>query len=669
VTFRPDIEGFRALSILFVVIYHYFPWLLPGGYVGVDVFFVISGYLITLSLLDHEGGTPRVVSALVAFWARRARRLLPNALLVLLVVSLVGATSMSDYALKRLGSDMFWSAAYSVNWLFILRSLDYLQWDHANFSVLLNFWSLAVEEQFYLVWPAVLMLTVRRSSTGTRPMRRGLVVAVALCVASLVYCFALTFSSLTLGFFSSLARAWELLAGASLALARTMNPAPRRSDAIVALALLTLLVSAVAFGEDTAHPGWPTLLPVAGAAVAIAFGASSPLAQRWLASRPMRSIGARSYSIYLWHWPVLALGRAWFGLELPWQLLLLAISLIVAELAYRLVERPMRFQLGQQWSSKRVLGLAVASSASVAFLGLGMRSAATSDARELVALRPSAATSMTPAIQRAGNDLPTIYRLGCHLSLERVDQGECRFGDLQGSEVAILFGDSHAAQWFPALDRVAAESGYRLHAWTKSSCPSADVSIWNQAGKGPYRQCNEWRESVLRRIETMRPRLVIVSNLVANVATAIENGGSARPLRGRDAQAVLQAGLERTLRRLKDSGATVVVIRDIPHPRPDIMDCLSSSADVHRCELSLLEATQSAPVDRMAAERAGVHVWDLSAAICADGRCRVIDPTDGAIVYRDSNHLTATFVQRLTPTIDRHWRETLGAQRRPSTTR
>ncbi|MBP5988440.1 MAG: acyltransferase [Piscinibacter sp.] len=661
-TLRLDIEGLRALSILFVVAYHYLPVALPGGYVGVDVFFVISGYLITLSLVHARDGSAGAWSAMLAFWARRARRLLPNALLVLLAASIAGLAVLSDYGLKRLGSDVFWSATYSVNWLFVLRALDYLQWDDARTSVLLNFWSLAVEEQFYLVWPALLLAGLR--------WRRAAGLALMLALLSFAYCLLLAQGNRTLGFLSSPARAWELLAGAWLALhlrgrddSLSAQFSPVGADALFAVSLTVLALAALWFGEDTAHPGLPTLIPVAGAVGAIAFGATSPLARRTLGSAAVRWVGARSYSIYLWHWPVLVLGRPLLAGAAAWTIwLLLPISLLLAELAYRAVETPARFRWGRTWSSRRVLAVALAAGGCVALLGFGLRAAGAGNARELLALRPGAVPGAVSAreIQRASEDLPVLYRLGCHLSLEQVDPGACVFGQRDGTTAVALFGDSHAAQWFPALDEVARGEGDRLLVWTKSSCPSADVSVWNQVARAPYQQCDLWPEEVFRRVEALRPRLVIVSNLIED-ATVLVSRRDGRPIKGREAQAAYLSGLMQTIERLQRGGAIVVVLRDAPRPRPDLMDCLGANADVRKCELGVTEATTAA-LDVQAAERSGTLLWDLTPFICPGGHCPVLWGNSRGFVYRDSNHLAASFVASLAPELRPLWRRSLAPQ-------
>lgn len=662
-TFRPDIEGMRAVSVLFVVLYHYFPLALPGGYIGVDVFFVISGYLITQSLLEREGKEQHVGVALATFWSRRARRLLPNALLVLVFVATIGLATLSDYGLRRLGSDIFWAASYAVNWLFVLRSLDYLQWDDTKTSILLHYWSLAVEEQFYFVWPALLIATLRRSDEAAIGLRRASTLAVALAALSLLYCVVLSGTHLTLGFFSSPARAWELLVGAWLALGQKQGTALARpgstwSGALVAFSLLALLGAAARFDGDTGHPGLATLMPVLGAAGVICWGGASTVAQRWLGHPALRAVGARSYSIYLWHWPVLMLGRQAIAGGPPWLgWTLLPLSLLLAEVAYRTIETPARFRWARGWSARRVVVTAAVASAFVAALGFGVRAIGTNSARELVGLRsgPAPTARFAKEVQRAGADLPVTYRMGCHLPLEPVDPPECAFGDPSAKSAAVLFGDSHAAQWFPALAVAAERSGHRLYAWTKSSCPSADVSIWNQVAKGPYRQCNAWRERVFKAIEERKPELVVISNMIDE--TAVLTGKDGRPVRGRAALAAFEAGLERTLKRLQRSGAVVVVISDTPRPRPDIMECLSSTPDERKCEISRPEATAGLGLDMRAAGRTGVAVWDFADQICPGGRCPVVAGVPPLLVYRDSNHLTASFVRSLAPQVEQRWRQ------------
>ena len=661
--FRPDIEGLRAVSILMVLAYHFAGAWLPGGFVGVDVFLVISGYLITQSLLDQHAAGESLRSNLLRFWARRARRLLPNALLVLAAVSMAGAWGLDDPALSRLGSDVAWAAGYAINWLYVSRSVDYLRWGESDGSVLLNYWSLAVEEQFYLVWPLLLLVLWRHAGSGKRALRVVVMLAMAAALLSLGYMLSLSRAGLTPAFFASPARAWELLLGAALVLqSRRSQGNPGNWGAVAGwVGLIGVLVGAGTMSPASHHPGWITLIPVLGTALLIGGLADQPAMPlaRWLGSAPLRALGARSYSIYLWHWPVLTLGTHWWPQRSAAMLLLwLVLSLLLAEVAYRGIESPARWRWARAAPASRVLLLALAGSLILAAVGIGLRRTAEGSTRQAwLPMAPRGSVGLPP-LQEVKGDLPDVYRDGCHLGVAPTLPAEpCRLGSADARTV-LLFGDSHAAQWAPALQRAAVGRGLALISWTKSSCPSADVTVWNPAARGPYRECDAWREAVFARLATLRPALVVVSNLIDG-ETDIVSRADGRLLQGDDAAAAFDAGLTSTLRRLRAAGVPVVMLRDNPRPRRDVMNCLYASPDPGRCERLRVEALPSDARDLRAARAAGVPVWDLGSAICGPVSCPVLatvgEPPRAQVVYRDDNHLTASFAASLAPELERVW--------------
>jgi peptidoglycan/LPS O-acetylase OafA/YrhL len=665
--FRPDIEGLRAVSIGLVLLFHAFGAALPGGFIGVDVFFVISGFLITNSLLDQHAPGQSLAANLARFWARRVRRLLPNALLVLVVVSLVAAWTLNDVALARLGAEVGWSAVDAVNWLFLRRSVDYLRWGENDASVLLNYWSLAVEEQFYLVWPLVLLGLLRWGGRRTAAPRLALGAALVLGGASFVHMLWLGESSLTAAFFASTARAWELMVGAGLALllrAGHRLPAPW-AHPVAWAGMLAIVLAAGGVSAATAHPGWSTLLPVLGAAAVIGGLHTRPAAPltRLLGAAPMRAVGARSYSIYLWHWPVLALGALWWpGHGAAVEAGLLAASLLLAEAAWRWVETPARRTWALRRPSARVLAAGLAASVAVFATGVLLITGAETGLRS--ALLPGAPRGVAglPSLREVRADLPVVYRNGCHADFAAVAPAEdCRVGPADApadTPVVLLFGDSHAAQWLPALQVAAAERGMSVVSWTKSACPSADVTVWIPAMRGPYEACDRWRESVLARVERLRPALVVVSNFVDDAAELVDRSGGGR-LTGPPAAATFDAGLQNTLERLRAAGVPVVLMRDNPRPRRGALGCLYASADPSACARPRAEALPPDARDLRAARAAGVPAWDLGPAICADVRCPVVVPGSlpGAVqvVYRDDDHLTAGFVATLAPALASVW--------------
>lgn len=667
-SFRPDIEGLRALSITLVVAYHYCGTWLPGGYIGVDVFFVISGYLITHSLVDLQGTGQTLRQSLFTFWARRARRLLPNALLLLLAVSLVGALWLSDVALSRLGNDVKWAAAYSINWLYVLRAVDYLRWGESDASVLLNYWSLAVEEQFYLLWPLLLLTVWRRTPGGCeRALRGAALLAAGLAAVSLGYALWLSQSRLTPAFFSSPARAWELLTGAALALqSRRAGGWPRVLRAGAAWAgLAAVMAAAVLMAPDSQHPGWITLLPVLGSVLLLGSlgnldsDGALPL-REWLGSAPLRALGARSYSIYLWHWPVLVLGTAWLPRGAAWgPALLLGVSLLLAELAFRAVESPARWRWGGGLPAGRVLLLALTGSTLVALAGLALHEIAERSARSGALSTLSRGVAGLPPLRQLQADLPVVYANGCHLGVPQQAPAEgCRLSGTADVPAVLLFGDSHAAQWVPALQPVAAAHGQALLVWTKSGCPSADITVWIAAAGGIYRECDAWREAVFGRLAALRPALVVVSNLIDD-DTVVVDRASGQKLRGAAASVAFEAGLVRTLRRLHDAGVPVVLMRDNPRPRKDVLDCLYASADPALCARKRSDALPGDALDLRAARAAAVPVWDLGESICGPQSCPVVTSTGSPprvhVVYRDDNHLSASFAGTLAPALARQW--------------
>jgi peptidoglycan/LPS O-acetylase OafA/YrhL len=666
--FRPDIEGLRALSILLVVAYHYGGSLVPGGYLGVDVFFVISGYLITLTLvrLHAEHGPTR--AALFEFWARRVRRLLPNAFLVLVAVSALAAAWLPAGAASRAGAEVAWASAYAINWLFIARAADYLRWGETEGSVLLNFWSLAVEEQFYLAWPLVLPMLLGVQGAARRRLRAALLAALLMLAASLMATLWWERASLTVAFYSSPLRAWELLAGAGLALHVRRGQAwsagfVRLAPMLAWLGFVAVVASALAFDHETRHPGWLTLLPVGASVLLIAALGASPAAHatRWLGSRPLRALGARSYSIYLWHWPVWVLGnRLLTQVESGWRTVgLLTLSLLLAEAAYRWVETPARWRWAHRAPARAwLLGAALASTLLLAAgIALGEWGRERIASGQLPAVN---APSGLPPLAVTLRDLPIVYGSGCHVGIEATaPAAACRIGGAPGGKAVALVGDSHAAQWAPPLLEVAGTRGVAVLAWTKSGCPMADVIVWDAAARAPYRECERWREAVLSELQRQRPAAVLVSNLM-DEATVVVDGATGATLRGSAAAAAFDAGLFRILQRLRDSGLNPVLIRDTPRARADVLDCLYSQPNPGNCERRRADAVPLTARDLRAAATAKVPAWDFTNEICGPQMCPVFMEELRRSVYRDVGHLSATFALSLAPALATRWASTPG---------
>jgi peptidoglycan/LPS O-acetylase OafA/YrhL len=653
--FRPDIEGLRAVAVLLVVLGHAGVPLVGGGYVGVDVFFVISGFLITSLLLREAERSGRI--SVPRFYARRAVRLLPAAALVLIATLVAARLFLPVVRLGEYARDALAAAGYLANLRFADTGTDYLRADQSP-SPFQHFWSLAVEEQFYLVWPLLLLLLV---------LRRRLLAAVlaVLVAASFVLSVTETARSAPWAYFGPHTRAWELGAGALLALAAPRLPALLR--AVLGWAgLAAILVAAVRYDDATVYPGWRAALPVVGAvALLAARGAGvGPL----LGCRPMQTVGRLSYGWYLWHWPVLLIGPAALGIAgtTGQKLALAAAALVLAAASYRWVESPLRHRPALRTRARRGLGLGAVLSAAVAgvvallmllphAVPVGQRRTdlraaltAADDPAAVLAAAIAAAphrlpANLTPKLTRAARDRPRVWSDGCHADVPMTTAPEgCVYGDPAAATTVVLYGDSHAAHWFPALERLALSRRWRLVELTKTSCSAVDVALYHETLKREYTECTAFHRSALARIARLRPSLVVVGSSF--------NYEPAHPTA--DPTAQWTAGWDRTFTHLTATGARVVAIADTPYMGGPVPECLSTEKTVAGCTRSLRSSLRGV-VQRQAflayAQSPRTTILDPIHWFCTDACPPVIG---NLLVYRDSNHMTTTYAAALAPLLD-----------------
>ena len=634
--FRPDIEGLRGLAVLLVVLYHAAIPGFSGGYVGVDVFFVISGYLITGLLMSEARERGRIDYP--QFYARRARRLLPAAALTLVVTLLVSRVVYAPLEQIAIGTTAIAAAAFASNLLFIYRSTDYLG-ASAGDNPLLHTWSLAVEEQFYLVWPLVIGVVMHGASLE-RGGRRLIVLMAALFVISFCGGLWLTRTQQPIAFFSSPTRAWEFAVG-GLALAFERRRLVATSWLLPLFGLLAILGASALFTRYTPFPGIAALMPVLGAAAVLASGRARPegAITRALGARGPRWLGGRSYSWYLWHWPVLVLAEAWFGpLTFAVRVACVVFSLLLAMVTLRLVENPVRFSrklTARPW-------LSLATGGALAIFGIfagGLFRHASLHAMNSGEQRQYA---------RARDALPTVDGAGCHVPYAATTSPACVFGDTMGRRTIVLFGDSHAAEWFTALDRIAKDSRVRLVSLTKSSCPAASISIVESRLSRRYVECDRWRAYVINRIVASRPQLVVLSS--SHDYIAADTTAHVSPDRW-------LAGLRATLTRFGTAGIPTLLIRDTPLPGFDPLACLARREWTNNhldtdCSFPRDGATSPALWRRETEVVRGIRggsTADLTGLICDGERC---DAQRGPLIlYRDRSHLTVAQIERLVPAL------------------
>lgn len=640
--FRPDIEGLRAVAILIVVAFHAGVSRLGGGYLGVDVFFVLSGFLITGVLVDEVSDTGSV--SLTGFWARRARRLLPAAGVVTLVVLLANAWVLSPFEQITRAETGGAFAFYGSNILFAIRSTDYFG-TAAVRDPLLHTWSLSVEEQFYLFFaPTLLALAASARAHGPATFRRRFVaVTVVISLLSLAGCFWLVRRYPTVAFFVLPSRAWEFGIGAlALVVQRhASRVAPAVRDVVAFLSVAAIAASAVLVREGEVRPlGLATLAPTLGAAGLILSGAAATptLVGRFLSTAPMRMLGRLSYSWYLWHWPLLV----YLNERVPQPSLRLRLavalgSLLPAAITYRLVESPIRFSTTLQRRARAtVVGALV-----LAVATWGAAQLAEANANRILE------TPRYAVILRAREQAP-VYSDGCQLPLLAVESPPCRYGPGRNDTTLVVFGDSHAAHWFSAFDSLVALRGWSFVNLTKTGCPSVTVTLDNTLLGRRYTECETWRAATIRRIVTLRPTIVVLSNVhgynvvVGDQHPHTDSSGLARR--------EWSLGLRQSLEALVPSGARLIVLEDTPQPGFDVPRCLVRFVDTpSRCDAPLKRAVNPlVSGSELAAIRAvpGVTRISLNAAFCGQTSCPVM--ADGIVRFRDANHLTVRFAQSLT---------------------
>jgi len=620
------------VAILFVVAFHAGVWWLAGGFVGVDVFFVLSGYLIS-GLLARELASSGDVD-LTTFYARRAQRLLPALIAVLLATLAIALLFFAPIDQRAIASDARAVALHYGNVLFARNAVDY----HASAeNPFLHTWSLAVEEQFYIIWPLLFLAVARLWTDDQREKKTNKRLVTMMLVAgalSFVASLWITGRSQPWAFFGMPTRVWEFAIGGVAAVALTRRELSSRTAGLLQGAGLgVILFSALSYSEVTPYPGIAATLPAVGTTALLVAGPWAPmsLVTRLLSNRVLRWFGRLSYSWYLWHWPLVGLGAVldWnigvYG-RLGWSLL----ALVLAVLTYKFVETP--FREAKRYKDRphvaMTIGLGVsAAMLLVAFMSMG-----------LAARRASSPAQR--AIAFARND---GMEHDCWGSILENATAPCEFGDRASRTVVFLMGDSHAEHWLPAIDRIGRERGWKIIATIKPGCPVADVpELMNARLKRAYNECTSWRRATLRRIIAARPAAVILSTYNGYVATDRDRSPwRVTPASWRD-------GLRRTYSVVTSAGIRAIALRDVPEVPFDAPSCLSRRAArapfARECEYdraSSLSPAAIAAQNDAARGLARIAIVDMTDRVCSTPRCSVVQR--GHIVFRDDDHLTAAF--------------------------
>ncbi|UVK93510.1 acyltransferase [Pseudomonas atacamensis] len=633
---RRDIDGLRALAVLPVVLFHFGFNTFSGGFVGVDVFFVISGFLIT-SILFREISAKRF--SFVDFWARRARRIIPALTVVMLVTLALGWLLLTAKDFSELGRTVRYQSLFISNILF-MREDGYFQ-PASDLKPLLHTWSLAVEEQYYIFFPLLMAVLVRYFRHWRWMLLGLLLISFGLNIAWIEHKPEFTFFALP-------TRAWELLCGAMLA----VMPAPRQAvrpwlyQMVGIAGLAAVLVAVFTFDRSTVFPGWAALLPVLGTTALIWSGAQGPSwAARLLSLRPLVWIGLLSYSLYLWHWPIYVYANAISidGIQPLEALAWIALALALAWLSLRYVELPFREKrlLGER---KSILAGAVVAIAVLVAVGSAIRSADGIPGR----LSGKALEYAQAREWRAG-------QMKCMVVTQNksIDKA-CLVGSEQDTPPTQAFwGDSHAAALMPAIEANARRDGRSVWLFSMSACPPI-------LSDEPRQRCKDFNQQTMDKVLSLGIKDVVLASNWSLYVYGREDGDKKVLLNAHDdtaqAEQRMAAALRARVAALRAAGVQVWLFKEVPLQRKGTINRLTSLARVGRSAEGLGRPLEEhlarqhflgSLFTSMSEADPGVHVIDPTPMMCADGVCSI--EVNGHSQYKDEDHLSDIGSARLSP--------------------
>ncbi|MCO4089685.1 MAG: acyltransferase [Limnohabitans sp.] len=643
--YRADIDGLRAVAVLGVVLFHAgLPWL-PGGFIGVDIFFVISGYLITGVLVrDIQNGD----YSLLNFYLRRFKRILPALFFVLVFSGFISWFYLLPQELVQYARQMMASLFFVSNILFFKES-GYFD-VASDFKPLLHTWSLSVEEQFYIVWPLALALGVRHPKV----FRFFLLTAISV---SFFWACASVVEKPSQVFYLIQGRAWELLLGAALVLfPRTLECRLFFRHIISVLGLIAIFYGYICLSKDFVFPAWNALWPCLGAVMIIMAGKDAVINRHVLSCKPIVFVGLISYSFYLWHWPLLTLLRIKHLGDMPTlsSLVLVLLSFMLAILTWRYVEQPLR-HAGVSWRSSVLLTLYAVVTLALFSLAFSVKFSNGF---------PSRLSQEVIAAKNASGDVNSARSI-CHLGVEGTDVPQsplCLTGLKNRLPTVLVWGDSHAEALLPGIAGTSFFAGQTVQQMTKTSCPPLlGVDIFR--GRDVYSDCRLFNQAVIRWLSTDEAASIDTVILTARWSVyALESGyglpdeisrvpthalvSGAHQISGLRA---LDVGLGETLNSLKNAGKKSFIVASVPEMRVDVPSCLARKRmmkeEEQDCGLSkALVSSRLSQLEKSFASVENLHdvkVVFPSRVLCPQGMCLVTDD-HGQSLYYDHNHLSAS---------------------------
>ena len=588
--YRPDIQILRGIAVLAVIGYHLgFP--IAGGFLGVDIFFVISGFLITGTLMRSKGSLTYII---ILFYRKRLRRILPASVYITLLTLLASflflpRTYIQNYLLDAVSSIFMFS-----NLRFAKDGVDYLN-QTLNQSPFLHFWSLGVEEQFYLLWPLFLLTLFRWK------------MLYYITIPSLyATCLISSHFFPTSSFFSPTSRAWEFLIGAFVATLPSTTFSKIRKIFFRLISSIYIAVLFLLIHPNSRSLQFYTLGLVLSVALLIYIGFSHKY------MKTLITIGNISYPLYLIHWPIIAIFLCYVSrLTYLMAICVFLLSIFWAICINNFFENPVRYKQRYLISSKFWLTLI----SPILFISI-------------IAFYQGFSINQSNRTFQINNELPAIYSNGCHTTTSLPKKFNCDFGDLNSKRLVMLVGDSHAAQWYPGFEKATLKRGIKLRVATKSGCPAILLTFYIKTSNS---QCVTWQKNILRYINESNPDLVVISNLT-------ENGGSYGKL-GLTSNQYIQS-LIYFIAKIH-SKSKVSVIGDTPYPRTDIVTCLSLNwRNPSKCDFADSESKATEMTKYVSNFR--TTYFNPRYLFCNEGQCTAIINKKNA--YRDGSHISVSTV-------------------------
>ena len=629
IQYRNDLQGLRAIAVLLVVIAHSGLGLIPGGFIGVDLFFVLSGYLITRNLVEEFHQNKEI--DLFRFYINRLKRLFPALFVMIVIVWILGAILLSKLELFNITQSTKYAIFWVSNLYFNYSSIDYFD-EHSGIDLFLHTWSLSVEEQFYVIWPMILLVSLKKISKDLWNNEAFFFTLIVAFLFSFSICIVLNNSTSFGAFYLMPARIWQFSLGAIVYTLFESNYRLQMEFSrlfryiFLFIGIVLILVSSIFIDTNyISYPGLWALFPSIGASLVILAGINARLNRNILNNSILVWLGNRSYSIYLWHWPIFIFSHIYgFKGDIRFTILMFLLVLLVSIFSYNFIEIPFWKGRLKNLLPKRVLLIYLLPTLLLAiFLQFLVSPLVQKD-------------EQTDLSREWRFDLPVIYKMGCDDWYDNSNYRPCYFNADKYKKTVVLLGDSIGIQWFSSFHDIFYKEGWRIIVLTKSSCPIADVNYFYPRLNRYFTECNDWKESILRELSNIKPDVVIF--------------GSAHTYDFTREQ--WERGTSSFSKSLSEVSEYVYLIPGTPKLNFDGPSCvarnISRDGIVKRKNCFDVNALNSAReiseiLRNTIVSYSSVSLLDLNDLVCPNDVCNALTE-DGFVVFRDSQHLTNTFV-------------------------